>query len=147
MIVSVDPGTCKFGWAVANDQGDLAASGVMHADDLEGLFDILLSFDAASLKKAAEEWIPRNLCLESEMVLLLGSGTGHRPFLKLLEERGLSPVMVAEDYSTLEARKSYWRLHPPTGFRKLLPESMRAPPRPIDDLAAWIIIKRFLKAR
>lgn len=147
MIVAVDPGTGKFGWALASDQGDLAASGVMHADGLDGFFDILLSFDAASLKKAAEEWIPRNLCLESEMLVLLGSGTGHRPFRKSLDERGLSPVLVAEDFSTLEARKSYWRLHPPTGLLKLLPESMRVPPRPIDDLAAWVIIKRFLKTR
>jgi hypothetical protein len=49
--------------------------------------------------------------------------------------------------TTLEARNLYWRLHPQKGVWRLLPRSLLTPPRPVDDLAAWIIMRRTLAAR
>ncbi len=55
-------------------------------------------------------------------------------------------VMVDEHNSTLEARKRYWQMYPPTGLTKLIPQGLREPPRPIDDLVAILLIERYLKA-
>jgi hypothetical protein len=49
---------------------------------------------------------------------------------------------TADEYgTTLKGRELYWKLHPPKGLWKLVPTSLRTPPRDIDDLAAWAIIK------
>ncbi len=53
-------------------------------------------------------------------------------------------VLVDERYSTLEARDRYWQMYPPQGWRRLLPEGLRNPPRPIDDIVAILLIERYL---
>ncbi|MBW4664583.1 MAG: pre-16S rRNA-processing nuclease YqgF [Chroococcus sp. CMT-3BRIN-NPC107] len=55
-------------------------------------------------------------------------------------------LMVDEHNSTLEAREVYWRMYPPKGLTKLIPQGLREPPRPIDDLVAILLIERYLKA-
>ncbi|WP_414529898.1 pre-16S rRNA-processing nuclease YqgF [Nodularia chucula] len=60
----------------------------------------------------------------------------------LLEQ--LSIILVDERYSTLEARDRYWQMYPPKGLTKLLPQGMRQPPRPIDDIVALLLIERYL---
>ncbi|MGK7894630.1 MAG: resolvase, partial [Xenococcus sp. (in: cyanobacteria)] len=54
-------------------------------------------------------------------------------------------VMVNENNSTLEARDRYWQIYPPKGFRKFIPQTLRIPPRPIDDIVAILLIERFLQ--
>jgi RNase H-fold protein (predicted Holliday junction resolvase) len=53
-------------------------------------------------------------------------------------------VLVDERYSTLEARDRYWQMYPPNFLTSLIPQGMRTPPRPIDDLVAIITIERYL---
>lgn len=57
----------------------------------------------------------------------------------------VSIVLVDERNSTLEARDRYWQMFPPTGWRRLLPKSLRRIPRPIDDIVAILLIERYLK--
>jgi RNase H-fold protein (predicted Holliday junction resolvase) len=52
--------------------------------------------------------------------------------------------LVDERYSSLEARDRYWQMYPPNFFTRLIPQGMRQPPRPIDDLVAIILIERYL---
>jgi RNase H-fold protein (predicted Holliday junction resolvase) len=52
--------------------------------------------------------------------------------------------LVDERYSSLEARDRYWQMYPPNFLTKLIPQGMRQPPRPIDDLVAIILIERYL---
>ena len=56
----------------------------------------------------------------------------------------LSIVMVDERYTSLEARDRYWQMYPPTGFSRLVPQGLREPPRPVDDIVAIILIERYL---
>ncbi|BAY76431.1 Pre-16S rRNA-processing nuclease YqgF [Nostoc sp. DSM 114161] len=56
----------------------------------------------------------------------------------------LNIILVDERYTTLEARDRYWQMYPPTGLIKLLPQGMRQPPRPIDDIVAILLIERYL---
>ena len=53
--------------------------------------------------------------------------------------------LVDERYSSLEARDRYWQMYPANFLTKLIPQGMRQPPRPIDDLVAIILIERYLK--
>lgn len=52
--------------------------------------------------------------------------------------------LVDERYSSLEARDRYWQMFPPNFLTGLIPQGMRQPPRPIDDLVAIILIERYL---
>jgi RNase H-fold protein (predicted Holliday junction resolvase) len=54
-------------------------------------------------------------------------------------------TLVDERYSSLEARDRYWQMYPANFLTKLIPQGMRQPPRPIDDLVAIILIERYLK--
>jgi RNase H-fold protein (predicted Holliday junction resolvase) len=56
-------------------------------------------------------------------------------------------LLVDERYSSLEARDRYWQMYPPNFLTGLIPQGMRQPPRPIDDLVAIILIERYLKIR
>ena len=54
-------------------------------------------------------------------------------------------IMVDERNSSLEARDRYWQMYPPQGLRKLIPQGMRLPPRPVDDIVAILLIERYLQ--
>jgi RNase H-fold protein (predicted Holliday junction resolvase) len=56
----------------------------------------------------------------------------------------LNIILVDERYSTLEARDRYWQMYPPKGLTRLVPQGMRQPPRPIDDIVALLLIERYL---
>jgi RNase H-fold protein (predicted Holliday junction resolvase) len=53
-------------------------------------------------------------------------------------------TLVDERYSSLEARDRYWQMYPANFFTSLIPQGMRQPPRPIDDIVAIILIERYL---
>jgi RNase H-fold protein (predicted Holliday junction resolvase) len=55
--------------------------------------------------------------------------------------------LVDERYSSLEARDRYWQMYPPNFITSLIPQGMRQPPCPIDDLVAIILIERYLKTK
>ncbi len=56
----------------------------------------------------------------------------------------LKIVQVDERYSSLEARDRYWQMYPPQGLARLIPQGMRQPPRPIDDIVAILLVERYL---
>jgi RNase H-fold protein (predicted Holliday junction resolvase) len=58
----------------------------------------------------------------------------------------INVIFVSEKYSTLEARKRYWKENRPRGLMRLIPTSLRVPPVPVDDYAAVILGERFLAA-
>ncbi|MFM7475950.1 MAG: resolvase, partial [Microcystis aeruginosa] len=46
-----------------------------------------------------------------------------------------------------EARDRYWQMFPPKGLQKLIPQGMRLPDRPIDDIVAILLIERHLQSK
>lgn len=52
-------------------------------------------------------------------------------------------VTVDERNSSLEARDRYWQMYPPQGLTRLIPQGMRIPPRPVDDIVAILLIERY----
>jgi len=80
-------------------------------------------------------------------ILVMGDQTTAKRWKQQLYQElpePLNVVLVDERYSSLEARDRYWQMYPPKGFLKLLPQGMRQPPRPIDDIVAILLIERYL---
>lgn len=75
--------------------------------------------------------------------VVLGNGTGSSFWQQRLEP-GLLVLPVEERGSTLAARERYWQLHPARGWRRLLPEGLRQPPRDWDDVVAQLLLERWL---
>ncbi len=75
--------------------------------------------------------------------VVIGDGTGSGPWRRRLEPL-LAVELVDERGTTLAARRRYWELFPPRGWRRLLPLGLRQPPRDYDDVVAQLLLERRL---
>ena len=95
------------------------------------------------------DWLQHWLEAGGVQGLVLGDGTSSSAWQGCIHE--LHPNLLLQlqpEYaSTLEARERYWQLYPPRGWRRLLPAGLRLPPRPVDDLAALVLLERHLGRR
>ena len=141
LVLGLDPGRDKTGFAFVNREGDLLLSGIFPSSETEKFFDDFTPYV-----------IERNLdfCAEEIMsrveFIAIGNGTTSRVFTeKLRTITGHEIITVDEKNTTIEARSLYWKIHKPGIFMRLLPEGMRVPPRVVDDLAAFAVALRGLK--
>jgi RNase H-fold protein (predicted Holliday junction resolvase) len=125
-ILGIDPGTRKCGYAIVVRAGELPLElGIVPTDDLgERVRDLAARY---ALRAVA-----------------LGGGTHAAPVRAVLETLGVPISIVDERETTLLARKRYFAVHPPRGWRRLVPRGMLLPPRPIDDFAAVLIAERLI---
>lgn len=135
----IDPGRYKIGVAFA--EGDSLLFSAIIPKTAEGtLFESLRKRDWNALepwKKIGDTKLLEGRTLER---IYLGNGTSSEDLSKSLSE--ICELEITDEYgTTLKGRELYWKLHPPRGFWKLVPVTLRTPPRDIDDLAAWAIIK------
>lgn len=121
LVAAFDPGR-NIGFALVDGSGVLLRAQILELAELE------------------------RLTLPAEARLVLGDGTGSTELRSVLERRGFVPVLIDETGSTLEARRLYFRDHPPRLPWRLLPAGMWWPPRLIDDYAAYALALRFLRA-
>ncbi|MEM8505577.1 MAG: resolvase [Cyanobacteria bacterium P01_D01_bin.1] len=79
--------------------------------------------------------------------IVMGDQTSSKQWQTRLGDLPNAPriMLVDERYSSLEARDRYWEMYPPKGISKLLPQSLRSIPRPIDDIVAILLVERYLK--
>ena len=128
MILGFDPGKDKCGIAV------------MGRDKKVCYHQVVLSEAAISTIQSLCEQFPVEL-------LVLGDQTTSKSWKQKLTQ-SLSPeieiVRVDERFSSLEAKDRYWEMYPPTGLSRLIPQGMRTPPRPVDDIVAIVLIERYL---
>ncbi|ORU00932.1 Resolvase, RNase H domain protein [Anaerovibrio sp. JC8] len=127
-ILSVDPGRDKCGVAALNIDGTVLYQRVVETAAMPGKI--------SRLKREYEADI-----------LVIGNGTtsseaqehikGECPELQIVE--------MDEYFTTQLARREYWKVKPPRGWRKLLPTSMQEPPEPVDDFVAVILARRYLE--
>ena len=166
MICAIDPGRDKTGVALF----DPTTSAVLYHGIVATteLVDFLQSLDrgtrAAGITKGVQE-ISKGVPESSKGMLecskglqgimdgaqgitlfLLGDGTHSKDLTTRL--KGVFTrrkfELIDEFNSTMEARGLYFEIYPPRGLKRLIPLSMQVPPRPVDDLVAVILIKRYL---
>lgn len=142
MYLGIDPGRQKFGWALGGAEGTLVASGVVPAEELEEF-----ALKAAHSCKDCGEWLFEGELPEGGKIVKVfcGDGTGHARFVQELA-RYFEVELAEELNTTLEARRLYWNMHPPRGLKRFVPLSLLVPPRCVDDLAAFCILRRALIA-
>jgi hypothetical protein len=156
MILGVDPGRDKIGWALVRKkreergEGELVLSGIVPVSDAE-LFLEVWTRSADKWEEALVAWTcERRSSVEGSEnapgldYVALGDGTGSGGTARLFCRLKTKMVLVNERGTTLEARGRYWSIHRPAGWQRCLPRCLRVPPRAVDDLAAWVIALRSL---
>jgi RNase H-fold protein (predicted Holliday junction resolvase) len=126
-ILGFDPGKDKCGVAVMDGNRDLLAHQVL--------------LTAAVISQI------RDLCQQYNVTrIVMGDQTTAKQWQQQLTTvfPNLPISLIDERYSSLEARDRYWQMYPANFFTSLIPQGMRQPPRPIDDLVAIILIERYL---
>lgn len=128
MILAIDPGKNKCGLAVLDKAGKILEKSILARQEVAGQ-------------------IPAYLTKFGISILVVGKSSFGKELEKELSRLDLnaSLVFISEKYSTLEARQRYWEENPPRGLWKLIPLSLRVPPRAVDDYAAVILGERYLK--
>ena len=129
MILGFDPGRDKCGLAVMGQEQQLLYHQVV----------------ASQQALTTIEQLSQKFPLET---IVMGNGTTAKSWQQEISRKlggSLSITLVDERYSTLEARDRYWQMYPPQGLQRLIPQGMRQPPRPVDDLVAIILVERYLK--
>lgn len=124
-ILAIDPGSEKCGVAVASRDAVLMKRGVRRETFLDVVLQLVKDYNVQKI--------------------VVGDGTGSDEFLQ--EIRHALPdytiTTIDESLSSEEARRRYWKEHPPKGWRRLIPMSMQVPPEPYDDYVAVILAERF----
>ncbi len=128
VILGFDPGRYKCGLAIVGLDRSLCYHKVISADQVIDHIESLRQTYPISL-------------------IVMGDQTGAKIWKQELSKRlkeGPNIILVDERYSSLEARDRYWEMFPPKGLNRILPQSMRSIPRPIDDIVAILLIERYL---
>ncbi len=141
MFLGIDPGRQKFGWALTEENGAFRASGIVPADSLEPFAQAAAEMPEMLARWRVEGEIPLGIRIRK---VYCGDGTGHGVYVETLLGWRLDVELVRETNTTLEARDVYWKMHRPSWPRRLIPLSLQTPPRCVDDLAAYCIVRRAL---
>jgi len=127
MLLGIDPGTRKCGFAVVERLG--APPVDLSIVPLAAIADRLTSLIGTyPIDRVA-----------------IGRGTNATEIVDAVRATGLPFALVDERETTLLARARFFDDHPPRGWRRLIPRGMLLPDRPIDDYAALLIAERYLR--
>lgn len=127
-ILAIDPGKCKFGYAVLTNEKRVLKQGTAPVNELYSIVD-------------------RMVALFNVKTVILGDRTGGNHFYTSLKptlaKQGLPLVMVEEDGSSREGRGRFLKANR-KGWRRLVPLGLQSPWRAYDDYVAVILGERFL---
>lgn len=128
LYLGVDPGRDKTGAALVWENGEIFKQEILPTDDFSN-----------HLKQFLPEQ-PLAGCI-------LGDGTTSKTMAAQLEkEFPQLPLFTVNEYgSTQEAKKLYWKLYPPKGWKRVLPTALLDAPSAVDGLAAVVLVQRYLR--
>lgn len=127
MLLGVDPGTRKVGYAVVERLGAPPLTlGIVPLTEFGARLNVLRADFSIDM-------------------VAIGHGTNGNVVSAVVREAGLPFTIVDERETTLRARARFFADHPPRGWRKFVPRGMLLPDRPIDDYAALLIAERYLR--
>ncbi|MBP2638365.1 MAG: hypothetical protein H6Q72_4272 [Firmicutes bacterium] len=132
MVVAIDPGREKCGVAVVHrDRGVLFKTIVATAELVSAVAELATTYKVATLVIGDRT---TSLIAQAELANVWADG------------QKVTIIPVNEHRSTDEARKRYWREHPPRGLKRLIPTTMQVPPCPVDDYVAVILAERYFSS-
>ena len=128
IIIAIDPGTKKCGYAVVDSNLSV------------------FQREVVSIEKIAKN-IEDSLNIYKINKIILGNGTNYKNIEKRLKNNfpKLKIILIEEEFSTLEARKKYFEANPPRGIFKLIPLSLRVPPCHYDDFVAVLLAEKYFR--
>lgn len=128
IIIAIDPGTKKCGYAVADSNLSVLQREVIFTEKISKTIE-----DSLNIYKINK--------------IILGNGTNYKNIEKRLKNHfpELKIILIEEKFSTLEARKKYFEAHPPRGIFKLIPLSLRVPPCHYDDFVAVLLAEKYFR--
>ena len=129
-ILGFDPGRDKCGIAITDKKGNIYYHQVIESSQAILTINTLIKQFSVNL-------------------LVLGNQTTSKQWRKRLDNELLMSIpieLIDERNSTLEARDRYWKLYHPHRLMRLLPQGMRNPPRPIDEIVSILLIERYFKS-
>lgn len=129
VILGFDPGRRKCGLAV------------MGVDRTLQYHEVVTTESAIATIEALRQKFPITM-------MVMGDQTTAKEWKHKLNSELPDPlriILVDERYSTLEARDRYWKMYPPKGLDRLMPQALRRIPRPVDDIVAVLLIERYLE--
>ena len=130
IVAAIDPGREKCGVAVVAEDGNVLEQSVVATERL------------------ADEMASRVRRFSPEMILLGNGTTSKAAEAAVHEALPDMPVKIVDEYRTTDdAKRAYWKAHPPTGWRRFIPTGMQVPPVPVDDFVAVILAQRYLSSR
>lgn len=126
-ILAIDPGREKTGIAILKNS-DVLEHKIINSEELVQIIKSLL-----------EKYIIKTI--------VMGNGTSSKKKYDLLKREFMDRdiVLINEYRTTDEARKLYFQENPPKSWKKLIPLGMQVPPVPVDDYAAIVIGRKYLK--
>lgn len=129
MILGFDPGRDKCGLAVMGREQQLLYHQVVPSQEA-----------IATIQKLCQQFVVE--------IIVMGDQTTAKSWKQKISRdlaTSVPIVLVDERYSSLEARDRYWQMYPPKGIQRLIPQGLREPPRPVDDIVAILLIERYLQ--
>ena len=128
IIIAIDPGTKKCGYAVVDSNLSVLQREVIFTEKIAKTIK-----DSLNIYKINK--------------IILGNGTNYKKIEERLKNNfpQLKIILIEEKFSTLEARKKYFETHPPRGIFKFIPLSLRVPPSYYDDFAAVLLAEKYFK--
>lgn len=129
MILGFDPGRDKCGLAVMGREQQLLYHQVVPSQEA-----------IATIQQLCQQFVVE--------IIVMGDQTTAKSWKQKISRdlaTSVPIVLVDERYSSLEARDRYWQMYPPKGLERLIPQGLRQPPRPVDDIVAILLIERYLK--
>ncbi len=126
-FLGFDPGRDKCGVAIMENNQHLHYHQVIRADEVMKKLELLCQ------KFPIEQ-------------LIMGNQTTAKQWKTEFEKalpKTITITMIDERNSSVEARDRYWQMYPAQGLTRLLPQGLRVPPRPIDDIVAILLIERY----
>ena len=145
VVMAIDPGSSKCGVAVVQRIEITSDADSLSTPAPRKRFEILHRRVAATsdIDKVISELAARY----SPGRIIVGDGTTSSRVVDVARDLQSAPVeLVDEKFSSLLARKRYFKENPPRGLRRLIPISLQTPPRPYDDYVALILAERYLSA-
>ena len=145
MILGIDPGRGKTGWAITDEMGGLLLSGIFPTIEGERFFQGIEQLSPEMIAPYVLEGNGAEIRGLRLSECVVGNGTGKKLLFSLAQTLPFRVKLVSEKGTTLQSRDLYWRIHPPKGLQRIFPAALRVPPRDLDDLAAWAIVLRHLE--